>query len=163
MSSATSTTVVPPADLEQLNDLSRFLDQLTEPAALLGPDGQTMGLPMETYNLLVEVVKAMSQGKAITVAPQSQRLTTQQAADFLGVSRPTLVKLLEAGKIPFECPSGSRHRRLQLRDVLDYQQRRRVERAEPLDDLTRTAQEEGLDGQERAAYAAALKEARKHR
>ena len=163
MGDAIPTTVIPPADLDQLSDLSLFLDRLTEPAALLGPDGQTIELPLEAYDVLVGVVRAMRQGKAITVAPQSQRLTTQQAADFLGVSRPTLVKLLETGKIPFERSSGSRHRRVQLRDVLDYQGRRRTERVEALDELTRTAVEEGLAGRDRDSYTDALREARKRR
>jgi excisionase family DNA binding protein len=51
----------------------------------------------------------MREGKAITLVPRTQRLTTQEAADFLGISRPTLVKLLEDGKIPFDQPG--RHRR----------------------------------------------------
>lgn len=51
----------------------------------------------------------------ITVAPQPQRLTTQEAADFLGISRPTLVKLLDQDKIPYDQPG--RHRRR----VLDVQ------------------------------------------
>lgn len=45
----------------------------------------------------------------ITVVPQTQRLTTQEAADFLGISRPTLVKLLDQEKIPYQQPG--RHRR----------------------------------------------------
>ena len=87
-------TVLPPADLEEMLDLSRFLGALTQPAALLGPDGQTVPLPLEAFNVLREVVEAMQVGKAITVAPVDQMLTTQEAANFLGISRPTLVKLL---------------------------------------------------------------------
>jgi len=44
----------------------------------------------------------MREGKVITLIPRTQRLTTQEAADFLGISRPTMVKLLEDGKIPYE-------------------------------------------------------------
>jgi excisionase family DNA binding protein len=61
-------------------------------------------LPQEVYQVLVEVVEAMREGKAITSVPRTQRLTTQEAADFLGISRPTLVKFLEDGKIPYEQP-----------------------------------------------------------
>jgi excisionase family DNA binding protein len=49
-------------------------------------------------------------GNRASQVPRTQRLTTQEAADFLGVSRPTLVKLLEDGKIPFDQPG--RHRRI---------------------------------------------------
>lgn len=76
-------TVLPPADLEPMLDLSRFLDHITEPAALVGPDGQTVPLPLEAYRVLVAVANAMRAGKAITVAPLDQSLTTQEAADPL--------------------------------------------------------------------------------
>ena len=73
-------TVMPPTDLEEMLDLSRFLGGLTQPAALLGPDGQTVPLPLEAFNVLRDVVEAMRVGKAITVAPVDQMLTTDGAA-----------------------------------------------------------------------------------
>ena len=99
-------TVMPPAQLDELLDLRKFLSIIREDAALLGPDGQTVPLPEEVFNILSEVVDAMQAGKAITVAPVDQLLTTQEAANFLGISRPTLVKLLEDGQIPYERTSG---------------------------------------------------------
>lgn len=141
-------------------DLSKFLDQVPAPAALLGPDGQTVPLPLEAFRVLVEVAHAMRAGKAITVAPIDQLLTTQEAANFLGISRPTLVKLLETGKIPFERPGVGRHRRVRLQDVIDYQQRKRAERREVLDEMTRDAAEAGLY-QAATDYSGALKSVRK--
>ena len=143
-------------------DLSRFLAHITEPAALLGPDGQTVPLPMEAYQVLVKVVESMRAGKAITVAPLDQRLTTQEAADFLGISRPTLVKLLEQGEIAYERPAAGRHRRMRLSDVLDYQRRKREERRTTLDQITAEAAEAGLY-EEVPDYSEALRKARKHR
>ena len=110
--------------------------------------------------LLVEVAHAMRAGKAITVAPVDQSLTTQEAANFLGISRPTLVKLLESGEIPFERPGAGRHRRVRLQDVVAYQERKRVQRRTALDELTREAADAGLYDSE-ADYTAALKAARK--
>ena len=55
----TETTVLPPADLEAMLDIHRFLDHTSEPAALLGPDGQSVPLPLEAYQVLVAVVEAM--------------------------------------------------------------------------------------------------------
>jgi excisionase family DNA binding protein len=56
------------------------------------------------------------------------RLTTHEAADVLGVSRPTLIKLLEQERIPYETPHL--HRRIRLVDLLAYQETRRGERRE---------------------------------
>ncbi|NLI85445.1 MAG: excisionase family DNA-binding protein [Propionibacterium sp.] len=141
-------------------DLSRFLDRHPEPAALVGPDGQAVPLPLEAFRVLVAVAAAMREGKAITVAPIDQLLTTQEAADFLGISRPTLVKLLESGEMPFERPGAGRHRRVRLQDLLRYRDRRRVERRAALDTLAREAVEDGLYDAT-ADYTAALKAARK--
>lgn len=53
--------------------------------------------------------------------PGEELLTTQEAADLLGVSRPTLIRLLDAGQIPYARPN--RHRRLRLADVVAYRAR----------------------------------------
>lgn len=82
----------------------------------------------------------------MTVAPQHTTLTTQQAADLLGVSRPTLIRLLEAGEISYTTPG--RHRRLRLSDVLDYRDRVRHERDRRLDELADLSDEAGLYGDE---------------
>lgn len=125
-------------------DLSQFLDQVDAAAVLVGPDGQTVPLPTEAYRVLVDVARAMRLGKAITVAPVDQTLTTQEAADFLGISRPTLVKLLDEGQIPHTRPGNGRHRRLRLADVLDHQNRTSVRRRELLDEMTADAFDDGL-------------------
>ncbi|MDO4900562.1 helix-turn-helix domain-containing protein [Actinomyces sp.] len=154
-------TTLPPEDHEAMLDLSRFLGQVAEPAALVGPDGQTVGLPAEVHRVLMDVVRAMSQGRAITVAPVDQVLTTQEAADFLGISRPTLVKLLESGRIPYERPAAGRHRRVRLADIVAYQQQSAQERSGTLDAMTREAVDLGLYEDTAADYTAALRRARK--
>ncbi len=153
--------VFPPADLAQLLDLARFVEQHTEPGLLLGPDGEQVPLPAEVYRVLRQVVEVMRQGKATLVAPQGLLLTTQEAAEFIGVSRPTLVKLLEDGAIPFQKPN--RHRRVRLQDLVDFQARRRDERRAALDALTEAASEAGLYDGAPGEYASALKSARRRR
>jgi excisionase family DNA binding protein len=111
-------------------------------AELRGPDGDTIRFPDAVASVLIQSVEAMRAGRAVTVAPHAQRLTTQEAADLLGVSRPTLVSLLEAGKIPFEQPG--RHRRVRLVDLLAYQAGRRMERKAALDELVRMSEDLGL-------------------
>jgi excisionase family DNA binding protein len=151
--------VFPPRDLTALLNLGRFLEHHSEPG-LLGPDGEQVPLPEEVYQVLVEVVDAMRQGKAITLVPRTQRLTTQEAADFLGISRPTLVKFLEDGKIPYDQPG--RHRRILFTDLLAYQEQRREDRRAVLDRMTEDASEAGIYGGTLGDYAAALKTARRH-
>ena len=88
-------------------------------------------LPEDVYRAVRKVVDAMRDGLAVTVVPSSQTLTTQQAADLLGVSRPTVVKLLEQGRLQFE--RIGTHRRLFLRDLLEYREQRRREQYAALD------------------------------
>ena len=77
--------------------------------------GDQVEIPHEVYQVLVKAVDAMRQGLAVTITPSSLTLTTQQAAELLGVTRPTVVKLLDEGRIPFEKPGT--HRRVRLEDV----------------------------------------------
>ena len=136
-------TVMPPAHPERLADvLSLLVPGQRSKATLTGPDGTSLDLPPEVFEVLRDVVRAMAQGVAITVAPQHTVLTTGEAAQLLGVSRPTLVRLLEAGEIPFEQPS--RHRRLRLTDLLAYQERARRARAAGLDEMVHEAEDDGL-------------------
>ncbi len=129
--------------MSALLDLGRFLELHTEPALLLGPDGEQVPLPEEVYRVVVEVVEAMREGKIITLVPRTQRLTTQEAADFLGISRPTLVKLLGAGRSRTNSPAGIA--RIMFSDLLAYaEQRRREERRAALDQMTEDASEAGL-------------------
>jgi len=104
------------------------------------------------HQLLRQVLEAMAKGKAVTVVPQSQQLTTQQAADLLGVSRPTVIRIIEAGDIP--ATKIGKHRKLLLSDVLEFQKRRRDAIFDFLADTS-------VDDDDPAAIALLLKEARK--
>ncbi|WP_354480233.1 helix-turn-helix domain-containing protein [Marisediminicola sp. UYEF4] len=75
----------------------------------------------------------MKRGLPVSIAPRSKTLTTQQAADLLGISRPTLVKLLDDGRIPFE--RVGTHRRVLLVDLMDYRERRRDEQYDALEEM----------------------------
>jgi len=83
--------------------------------------------------LFMEVLRFVGAGDAVTLVPVHQRLTTQQAADVLNVSRPYLVKLLEQGEMPFE--TVGRHRRIKAADVFAYGDRRATERSAGLGEL----------------------------
>jgi excisionase family DNA binding protein len=139
-------TVLPPE--KPLDDLLAMVEDISSgpgqqgSAELVGPNGRTVVLPTELVRVLSAVITAMANGQAITIAPHHQVLTTQEAADLLGISRPTLVRLLDAGRIPFEQPG--RHRRIRLQDVLDYSETQRHERREGLDELVHIGEEAGM-------------------
>jgi excisionase family DNA binding protein len=121
---------------------------------LVDGDGRTTEFPTEMFEVLMGVAQAMKHGKAVTIMLVSMTLTTSQAADMIGVSRQTLVRLLERGEIPFEQPS--RHRRIRLSDVLDYQSRLAADRRSSLNEMARMALEDGLYEDSADDYAAAF-------
>jgi len=154
----TQETVLPPSDPSLIKDIETFLAAHGH-ARIIAPDGTSTAIPDEVYGVLQLVAQAMSRGSAVTVAPVSMKLTTSQAADILGVSRPTLVRLLEDGAIPYEQPR--RHRLLRLDDVLSYKQSRGDHRREILAEVTRQAVADGLyDDDTFDMYVDALDEAR---
>ena len=112
--------------------------------ALVGTGGRRLDVPVPVFEALVQVATAMAHGQAVTVMPHSMLLTTQEAADLLGISRPTVVRLLEAGEMPFE--QRGRHRRIRLPDLLAYQQRMRKARRESIGRMQREGQASGLYG-----------------
>jgi excisionase family DNA binding protein len=93
------------------------------------------------------------------VAPRHLMLSTQEAADLLRVSRTTLVRLLEAGAIPFEKPS--RHRKVRLDDLLEYRRRQRHQAELALADMVADTERLGLYDIDPDEVKAALKAARR--
>lgn len=92
-------------------------------------------------DMIVRMLGALARGQAVTVIPRQRLLTTQEAADILNVSRPTLVKILERGELGFEM--RGRHRRIHLEDLLEYQEALREKRAQALDEMQRDSQRAG--------------------
>ena len=140
MAALTDRTVLPPdsADDSELELLTSALAGDTE-FSLVTSDGKAFRLTPELRNVLVHASRALSEGRAVSLEPRHSVLSTQEAADLLGISRPTLVKLLESDEIPFTKPG--RHRRVKLTDLLAYQERRRNHRREELDAMGAEAAE----------------------
>lgn len=108
---------------------------------LSGPSSQ-IDIPSEMVPLIVEMLEQLLEGNAVTIAPIHTELTTQQAADLLNVSRPHLVKLLEAKAIPSK--KVGTHRRVRLDDLLRYRDKDDAERRRTADKLARQLDELGL-------------------
>jgi excisionase family DNA binding protein len=140
-------TSVPPSkeDMELARASAQRLAPLARrgrPVTLRVRDGgeeETIELPAGAVNLLHAMLENMASGYAITIVPQNAELTTQQAAEYLNVSRPFLVQLLEQKKLPYRLMGT--HRRIRLEDVLHYKENIDAERRKVLDQLVAEAQE----------------------
>ena len=132
-------------------ELQRLLGKKTaslEKAALRvsveqpGGEKAELFLPDASLSLLSTILRELGHGKNVVVLATDTEVTTQQAADFLKVSRPYFVKLLEEGKIPFRLV-GPR-RRVLLGDLLHYKEQEEAARHRGLDELTAEAQKLGM-------------------
>lgn len=99
-------------------------------------------IPLRALRLLGDILKAMSEGKPISIVPIATEVTTQKAAEILGCSRPHLVKLLEEGEIEFI--KVGKHRRVKFEDVIAYRQRMKDEQKRNIIDIMGADEELGL-------------------
>jgi excisionase family DNA binding protein len=104
--------------------------------------GAPVEVPEQVYRLTREVLSIVAEGGTAAVVEVDHDLTTQAAAEILGVSRPYLIKLLDQGEIPYY-KVGS-HRRLAVADVLAFKRQRDIERRAALSELTALSQELGM-------------------
>ena len=126
-------TVLPPdADDRELLTALKYVLAGQGDVTISTPEGSAP-LPDSVRGLLVDAVTALDRGQAVTVEPHRTVLTTQEAAELLGITRPTLVRLLEAGKIPYSSPG--RHRRVELADVLAFRQQERARRGQVFEEM----------------------------
>ena len=138
-SSINKPVAIPQTDEEQIAELRRLIQEGS--AKLVGRDGRQLELPDTVQELLLKILKSLQACKAVSIVAEHQELTTQRAANILGVSRPFLVRLLEEGHIPFHMVGS--HRRIYLRDLLAYKHRRDSARHEALDRLAKAELQAG--------------------
>ncbi|WP_394844241.1 excisionase family DNA-binding protein [Pendulispora brunnea] len=108
---------------------------------LLGPNGEKIELPEAAFYVLERVAEVLARGDAITLVPTHKELTTQQAANFLNVSRQYLVRLLNANEIPYT--KTGKHRRLRFEDVAAFKKKKERERRAKLKELASLTEEFG--------------------
>jgi len=99
-------------------------------------------LPRPAVTLFAQILAQLAEGRGVSVIPSQAEVTTQQAADLLGVSRPYVVGLLEDGVIPHR--KVGRHRRILLTDLLEYKRTDDEQRRKAADELGDLGQELGI-------------------
>jgi excisionase family DNA binding protein len=106
------------------------------------PDQQSLRIPEKAMKLLIAILSNMADGKDTAVLSADTYISTQEAADYLRVSRPHLVDLLEGGDIPFV--KVGTHRRIKLSDLVAFDKKRKRLMTKGLKFLAKQAQELGL-------------------
>jgi excisionase family DNA binding protein len=168
MGTTATTAMVSPApnDLEKLAKLLSFIEAheqrhstSPEPAFFLTGAGahDRVELTEQLHAILKQVVQALSHGQSISILSRDQEISTQQAAEILGVSRPTIVRLIDEGHLPAHVP-GAVRRKLRLADALTYREELRARRNRFITESS--AEYDDADAEELAAL---LGEARRQR
>jgi len=133
-------TLIQAQDVSSIHSVSRILRHGAP--TLVGSKGEHATLPAPLYSLLKDIVRNLENGRSLVLMPEERQLTTQRAAELLGMSRPYLIRLIDAGEMPYLLVG--KHRRIALRDVLAYSKRRAEGRRAALNTMARDAFEAGL-------------------
>ena len=102
-------------------------------------DGRVLTLPVAAARLLEHLLTEMAHGNAVTLIPVHAELTTQEAADYLNVSRPYLIRLLEENAIRFH--KVGTHRRVRFQDLKAYKEQIDAKREKVMSEFVAEAQE----------------------
>ena len=134
-----------PADSELAAQASRHLSRAKHEDAELRVQvdgGELLRLPKSVNAMLYHLLTEMAQGNAVTLIPVHAELTTQEAADYLNVSRPYLIRLLEEGKMKFSLVGT--HRRVKFSDLTAFRKAAEIERQRVMDELAEQSQILGM-------------------
>jgi excisionase family DNA binding protein len=135
-------TIVPQSD--ERSELERLARALAKrmPRLKLMDAQKEVPLPASMLAVLRRAASELARGNAITILPVAAELTTEEAADILNVSRPFVIKLTDSGELV--CHKVGTHRRLHLRDVLEYKRKYQERARATLAGLVDEAQELGI-------------------
>ena len=149
MPEALLTQILPtPSEAKQAEATSRVLSSRLRSKTPLrlrvvgAPEDETVVLPASALKMLVGILDEMGRGNTVTVIPVHAELTTQEAADMLNISRPSLIQMLDEGKIEFR--KVGTHRRVRIESLMAYKRRVHAERRAALNELVAYDQEIGI-------------------
>jgi excisionase family DNA binding protein len=148
MTVASHPEIPTPEERELAKELSRKLAKRGtshDLKIMVEPDdgsGDYAVIPQAAFKLLMDILTAMGEGRAVSIIPHRAELTTKQAADMLNVSRPFLIKLLEQEEIPFHMVGT--HRRIKFEDLVEYKNNIDAKRLKTLEELSAEAQDMGF-------------------
>jgi excisionase family DNA binding protein len=130
--------------IESYSALEAVLNELKTdtPEIEIEETQEKIKIPKHALTLLAKILKATSQGKFISIVPIATEMTTQAAAEFLGCSRPYLIKLLENGDIDFTLIG--RHRRIKFEDMVKYKKQMKAKQKQGLINMMQQDEELGL-------------------
>jgi excisionase family DNA binding protein len=138
-----------PSEAEALlaKETSRVLAARQTPGPLRvrlvdAPGTGTIALPASAVRMLVRILEEMARGNAVTLIPIHAELTTQEAADMLNISRPSLIELLDKAKIEYR--KVGTHRRIRFEALMAYKRRMDADRKAALAELAAYDQEIGI-------------------
>ena len=100
-------------------------------------------LPPRALRLLADILRQMARREPMVFMPHKAELTTQEAASFLNVSRPFVIKEIEAGRLP--CRLVNRHRRIAFEELVKYQVEASARSEKALSEVVRLTKDIGQE------------------
>ena len=83
-------------DSESQRDIEQTVDDIKDIRAniALNVDGRNVDLPKDVSVIVTTVLESLSKGSRVVISTTPKELRTTAAAEMLGISRPTLLKLV---------------------------------------------------------------------
>lgn len=106
-----------------------------------GGEPPVLVLPPRALRFFADVLRQMAKREPMMLVPQKLELTTQQAAALLNVSRPFVIREIEAGRL--KCRLINRHRRIEFEELMLYKEGQKQQSAGALKRLNDLSQELG--------------------
>jgi len=123
--------------------LSALADEKASGPVFLVIGKQKVELSKNLVSLVEQMALSVKARETVTFISGTELMTTQQAADYLGYSRPTLIMLLDKFSVPFS--RVGRHRKIKFEDVENLKMAIREDQETFLREMSQLEQQLGID------------------